>query len=45
MAEFTPKQRAYVAILRGCGVRPGEIVALTRKDIDLGRKMLYVHDA
>ncbi|MDD5934997.1 MAG: tyrosine-type recombinase/integrase [Clostridiales bacterium] len=33
--ELSPMQKAFVYILYGCGVRPGELFALTKKDIDL----------
>ncbi|WP_434310375.1 tyrosine-type recombinase/integrase [Hominifimenecus sp. rT4P-3] len=44
-ADFTPKQRAYVAILRGCGLRPGEITALKPLDINWSENTLRVDEA
>ena len=44
-ADFTPKQRAYVAILRGCGLRPGEISALKPLDINWKANTLRVDEA
>lgn len=44
-ADFTPKQRAYVAILRGCGLRPGEASALKPLDINWKTKTLRVDEA
>lgn len=34
-ANFTEEQRAFIYILYGCGIRPGELYALTRTDIDI----------
>lgn len=34
-AAFTSKERAFVYILYGCGLRRGEALALTKSDIDL----------
>lgn len=34
-ADFTDRERAYVMIAYGCGLRREEILALTRADIDL----------
>ncbi len=34
-ASFSPKERAFVYILYGCGLRRGEALALTRTDINL----------
>ena len=44
-ADFTPKERAFVYILYGCGLRRGEAIALTRFDISLERKELTVNKA
>jgi len=32
--KFTPMEKAFIYILYGCGLRPGELYAITRSDID-----------
>ncbi len=44
-AELSPKDRAFVYILYGCGLRRGEALALTRFNIDLERRNLTVNQA
>lgn len=42
-ADFTPKQRAFVYLGLYAGLRRGEILALTTKDINLERRVITVN--
>ena len=42
-ADFTPKQRAFVYLGLYAGLRRGEILALTAKDVDLERRIITVN--
>lgn len=44
-ADFSPRERAFVYILYGCGLRRGEALALTRFDISISRSELSVNKA
>lgn len=44
-ADFTDKERAFIYILYGCGLRPAELYALTRSDIDFKRCEISVNKA
>lgn len=44
-ADFTEYEKAFVYILYGCGVRPGELYALTRSDIDFANKEITINKA
>lgn len=44
-APFTDRERTYVYIAYGCGLRRGEILALTPFDVDLKRKVIKVSKA
>lgn len=44
-APFTNRERTYVYIAYGCGLRRGEILALTPFDVDLKRKVIRVTKA
>lgn len=44
-ADFTPRERSFIYILYGCGLRRGEAIALTRFDISMDRKELTVNKA
>lgn len=44
-ADFTPRERAFVYIIYGCGLRRGEALALTKADINLKTKTLTVNKA
>ena len=41
-AELSPSDKAFIYILYGCGLRRGEVLALTRFSIDLRRNILTV---
>ena len=41
-ADFTDRERALVMIAYGCGLRPGEIYALTWSDIDFKNGIIHV---
>ena len=45
LADFTPKERAFVYILFGYGLRRGEALALTRFDISLDKKEISINKA
>ena len=42
-ADFTDRERAFVMIAYGCGLRPAEIYALTWQDIDLKNGVIHVN--
>lgn len=42
-ADFTPNERAMVMLLFYFGLRRGEVLALTKSDIDLHKRMLTVN--
>ena len=42
-ADLTEKQRAFLMIAFGCGLRPGEIYALTWSDIDFKNSVIHVN--
>lgn len=44
-ANFTDREKAFVLIAYGCGLRRGEILALTKFDISIERKELTVNKA
>lgn len=44
-ASLEPMEKIFVFILYGCGLRRGEVIALTRFDISLERKELTVNKA
>ena len=44
-ADFSPREKAFVYIAYGCGLRRGEILALTIFDISLERNELTVNKA
>lgn len=44
-ANLGPKERAFVALLYYCGLRRGEAIALTVKDIDFDNKTVTVNKA
>lgn len=41
-APLDPAQMRFVSIALMCGLRRGEVLALTGKDIDMGQRVLYV---
>lgn len=42
-ADFTDRERAYVMIAFGCGLRREEIIALTRADVDLRSRVIDIN--
>jgi integrase len=44
-AEFTDYEKAIVYTLYGCGLRPGELYALTRSDIDAHNSEITINKA
>jgi integrase len=42
-ADLTERERAFVMILFGCGLRPGELYALTWQDIDFKNAVINVN--
>ena len=44
-AELTPYERAFLMILYGCGVRPGELYALTWEDVDFKKGRIRINKA
>lgn len=42
-ADLTERERAFIMIAYGCGLRPGEIYALTWDDIDLKENVINVN--
>lgn len=44
-ADLNPRQRAFVSLLQGTGMRPGEIYALTWSDIDFTNEIINVNKA
>lgn len=42
-ADLTVRERAFVMILFGCGLRPGELYALTWQDIDFKNSVINVN--
>lgn len=44
-AAFSARERAFVYIIYGCGLRRGEALALTRFDVDLKTSILTVNKA
>lgn len=43
--DFTIKEKAYVSLLYGCGLRPGEAKALTKGDIDIKNGTININKA
>ena len=43
VADLTDRERAFVMIALGCGLRPGEIYALTWEDIDFRSEVINVN--
>lgn len=41
--DLTERERAFIMIAYGCGLRPGEIYALTWEDIDLKECVIHVN--
>lgn len=41
-AELTEKERAFIAVIRYCGLRRGEALALTQNDFDFVNNILHV---
>ena len=44
-AELTDKERAFIAVIRYCGLRRGEALALSRTDFDFVNNILHVSKA
>lgn len=44
-ADFSPREKAFVWIIYGCGLRRGEALALTRADIDFKAGVIHVTKA
>ena len=44
-ADLTPYERAFLMILYGCGVRPGELYALTWEDVDFKKSRIRINKA
>lgn len=44
-AAFTPREKAFVYIVFGCGLRRGEALALTKADINLKKRTLTINKA
>lgn len=42
---LTKRERAFISILYGCGLRPQEMYALTRNDIDFGNSVIVINKA
>lgn len=42
-ADLNERERAFIMIALGCGLRPGEIYALTWQDIDLKKSLINVN--
>ena len=42
-ADLTERERAFIMIALGCGLRPGEIYALTWQDIDFKKSVIHVN--
>ena len=42
-ADLDERERAFIMIALGCGLRPGEIYALTWDDIDFKRSLIHVN--
>lgn len=42
-ADLTERERAFISIALGCGLRPGEIYALTWADIDFKNEVICVN--
>lgn len=42
-ADLTERERAFIMIAYGCGLRPGEIYALTWQDIDFKKNVVNVN--
>ncbi|MBP5332394.1 MAG: site-specific integrase [Lachnospiraceae bacterium] len=42
-ADLTERERAFIMIAMGCGLRPGEIYALTWEDIDFKNEIISVN--
>lgn len=42
-ANLTERERAFIMIAYGCGLRPGEIYALTWDDIDFKKSVIHVN--
>lgn len=42
-AELTPRERAFVSLLLGCGLRPAEAYALTWSDIDFPGQCININ--
>lgn len=44
-ADLTVRERAFISVLQGCGVRPGELYALTWDDIDFKKCRIRINKA
>lgn len=44
-ADLTDKERAFLYILTYCGTRRGEILALSRNDINFSSETIHIHNA
>ena len=44
-APLTLYERAFVSVLQGCGVRPGELYALTWEDVDFKKSRIRINKA
>lgn len=44
-AELDPRQRAFISLLLGCGLRPAEAYALTWSDIDFQNQTVNINKA
>lgn len=42
-SKLSDLEKAFIYILYGCGLRPGELYALTRKDVDIKNKELSIN--
>lgn len=43
-ADLTPKEKAFLYILAYCGPRRGEILALSRNDINFSAETIHIHN-
>lgn len=45
LADLSPREKAFLWIIYGCGLRRGEALALTRADIDIKAGVIHVNKA